>query len=123
MGRMPGLVFPLGPRAFGHRQDLLRKMPWSCVEPRWGKSATTGTHPLEMTASVIAHSSEVHRPDCLTGAPPMSETGLQAFYVKGVRKTYHCGGRIVYHRRDDRGPYGRWSGDCLGAREDSAGVT
>ena len=43
--------------------------------------------------------------------------------VKGVRKTYHCGGRIVYHRRDDRGPYGRWSGDCLGAREDSAGVT
>ena len=44
--------------------------------------------------------------------------------VKGVRKTYHCGGRTVYHRRDDRGPYGRWSrGDCLGAREDSAGVT
>ena len=43
--------------------------------------------------------------------------------VKGVLKTYHCGGRIVYHRRDDRGPYGRWSGDCLGAREDGAGVT
>ena len=36
--------------------------------------------------------------------------------VKGVHKTYQWGGGIVYHRRDDRGPYGRWSGDRLGAR-------
>ena len=43
--------------------------------------------------------------------------------VKGVHKTYHCGGVTVYHWRDDRGPYGRWSGDRLGAREDSAGVS
>ena len=25
------------------------------------------------------------------------------FVVKGVRKTYHCGGVTVYHWRDDRG--------------------
>ena len=49
--------------------------------------------------------------------------GLVLWDVKGVHKTYHCGGRIVYHRRDERGPYGTWSGDCLGAIEDSAGVS
>ena len=43
--------------------------------------------------------------------------------VKGVHKTYHCGGGIVYHRRDERGPYGTWSGDCLVVREDSSGVS
>ena len=48
---------------------------------------------------------------------------LTAVIVKGARKTYHCGGRIVYHRRDDRGPYVRWSGGCLRAREDSVGVS
>ena len=36
--------------------------------------------------------------------------------VKGVHKTYQWGGGIVYHRRDDRGSYGRWSGGRLGAR-------
>ena len=47
----------------------------------------------------------------------------KTYHCKGVRKTYHCGGRIVYHRRDDRRPYGRWSGDRLGSKEDKVGVS
>ena len=64
----------------------------------------------------VGHNLPFTAPAGVGPAPPVCEG------VKGVHKTYHCGGGIVYHRRDDRGPYGRWSGDRLGAREGSVGV-
>ena len=51
-------------------------------------------------------------------APLAAGTG-----VKGVGKPYHWGGGIVYHRPDDRGRHGRWSGAHWGAREDSVRVS
>ena len=79
----------------------------SQTDPRWPEHQPI----LAPAAPVLMALKESFDPD-----PARKVTSEKAEAVKG-------GGRIVYHRRDDRGPYGRWNGDRLGAREDSVGVS
>ena len=132
LGALPGQhVQPCGPPRNLIVWELLhQKFPYhdsTLLEPPTGRAALGlpggpgasprpggGTHHVAIRAACRGD-----RGPGVAGQRPHERlpTGPVGQGVKGVRKTYHCGGRIVYHRRDDRGPYGRLIGDRLGDRE------